>query len=61
MASELRWRRRACRAQRYAEPGESRALRFDLRSRDFAYYDERLHDWVVDSGRFDILVGTRRR
>jgi beta-glucosidase len=39
------------------EPGESRALRFELRSRDFAYYDVRLHDWVVDSGRFNILVG----
>jgi len=39
------------------EPGETRQLRFELHSRDFAYYDVRLHDWVVDSGSFDIFVG----
>jgi beta-glucosidase len=39
------------------EPGESRPVRFELRERDFAYYDIRLHDWVVDSGIFNVLVG----
>jgi beta-glucosidase len=38
-------------------PGESRSVRFELGQRDFAYYDVRLHDWVVDSGRFTIFVG----
>jgi beta-glucosidase len=39
------------------EPGEARPLRFELQARDFAYYDVRLHDWAVDSGIFNLLVG----
>ena len=39
------------------DEGQSSEVRFELRARDFAYYDERLADWVVDSGSFDILVG----
>ncbi len=39
------------------EPGQSREVRFTLGQRDFAYYDARRHDWVVDSGIFTILVG----
>ncbi|HTV24958.1 MAG TPA: glycoside hydrolase family 3 C-terminal domain-containing protein [Polyangiaceae bacterium] len=39
------------------EPGESKTVRFELRFRDFAYYDARLHDWVIDSGKFSVLVG----
>jgi beta-glucosidase len=39
------------------EPGQSRPVRFELNARDFAYYDVRLHDWVVDSGIFNVLVG----
>jgi beta-glucosidase len=38
-------------------PGQSRQLRFELGQRDFAYYDVRVHDWVVDSGRFTVFVG----
>lgn len=38
-------------------PGESREVSFELRQRDFARYDVRLHDWVVDSGVFTIFVG----
>ncbi len=43
------------------EPGQSRELRFELRARDFAYYDVHLHDWVIDSGVFHILVGGSSR
>jgi beta-glucosidase len=39
------------------EPGESRSVRFELGWRDFAYYDSRLHDWAVDSGKFSVFVG----
>lgn len=39
------------------EPGESQNVRFELTLRDFAYYDARLHDWVVDSGKFCVFVG----
>ncbi len=42
-------------------PGEERTLTFTLNARDFAYYDAHLHDWVVDSGSFDVLVGGSSR
>jgi beta-glucosidase len=39
------------------QPGESKTVRFQLGSRDFAYFDDSRHDWVVNAGRFEILVG----
>jgi beta-glucosidase len=42
-------------------PGEERRLSFELSARDFAYYDVRVHDFVVDSGAFDVLVGGSSR
>ena len=39
------------------EAGEERVIRFDLERRDFAYYDPFIHDWAVNPGKFDILVG----
>jgi beta-glucosidase len=38
-------------------PGESREIHFELSERDFAYYDVRVHDWVVDSGQFTVSIG----
>jgi beta-glucosidase len=40
------------------QPGEEKTVSFQLKSRDFAYYDVLRHDWVVNPGRFDILVGS---
>jgi beta-glucosidase len=48
-------------AKVHLEPGQSREVRFELRARDFSYYDVRLHDWVIDSGNFTILVGGSSR
>jgi len=42
-------------------PGEEKTVTFALSLRDFARYDARLHDWVVDSGVFEILVGGSSR
>jgi beta-glucosidase len=39
------------------EPGEEKLVSFGLEKRDFAYYDILSHDWVVNPGKFDILVG----
>lgn len=39
------------------EPGEERVVRFALDRRAFARYDPAVHDWVVDPGTFDLLVG----
>ncbi|MDO4621697.1 MAG: glycoside hydrolase family 3 C-terminal domain-containing protein [Eubacteriales bacterium] len=42
-------------------PGESRTLRFTLDKRAFAYYEESIHDWFVESGEFDIEAGASSR
>jgi beta-glucosidase len=42
-------------------PGEEKTVTFTLNSRDFARYDVRFHDWVVDSGAFEILAGGSSR
>jgi beta-glucosidase len=39
------------------EPGESKQIRFELRSRDFAFYDVRRADWAVEAGNYTIYVG----
>ncbi|WNG50322.1 glycosyl hydrolase [Archangium minus] len=43
------------------EPGEEKTVSFTLKQRDFAYYNTALHRWVVNPGRFDILVGGSSR
>lgn len=39
------------------QPGEEKTIRFGLSSRDFAYYNTAVHDWVIQPGNFDIMVG----
>jgi len=39
------------------KPGESKIVSLTLDKRAFAYYDEAAHDWQVESGEFEILVG----
>ncbi len=42
----------------FLQPGESKTIFFTLDRRAFAYWSEKLEDWRVESGRFDVLVGT---
>lgn len=42
-------------------PGETKTVTFTLEKRAFAYYDVQLHDWQVESGEFDILIGRSSR
>lgn len=42
-------------------PGESRDVTFTLDKRSFAYWNERLHDWHVETGDFAIEVGQSSR
>jgi beta-glucosidase len=42
-------------------PGEEKTVTFQLSKRDFAYYESALRDWSVQSGEFDILVGSSSR
>jgi beta-glucosidase len=40
------------------QAGEERTVSFQLTRRDFAHYDTFRHDWVVNPGKFEILVGS---
>ena len=40
------------------KPGETKTVTFTLREREFAYWDVRLHDWLVPSGQYKVLVGS---
>lgn len=42
-------------------PGEERTVSFPLGRRDFATWDVRIHDWAVQTGTFDVLVGGSSR
>jgi len=43
------------------EPGETKTITFELGKRAFAYYNIKIHDWHVESGEFDILIGKSSR
>ena len=32
-------------------------VRFELTDKDFAYYNTCLHDWHLESGRYQVLIG----
>ncbi len=38
-------------------PGETKTVQFTLNNRAFAYWNTELHDWHVETGEFDILIG----
>jgi beta-glucosidase len=38
-------------------PGETRTATFALDDRSFAFWDPSAHDWVVEPGEFELLVG----
>ena len=42
-------------------PGETKTVTFQLDKRAFAYYSVRIHDWHVESGAFDIMIGKSSR
>lgn len=45
----------------FLAPGEEKELRFALDKRAFAYYEPKLHDWFVESGRFFVEIGASSR
>jgi len=42
-------------------PGEEREVNFELTKRSFAFYDVESKDWIVESGLFNILIGSSSR
>ncbi len=43
------------------QPGETKTVTFTLGKRAFAYFNTQIHDWHVESGDFDILIGKSSR
>lgn len=43
------------------EPGECREVTFLLEKRAFAYWNTVLHDWHVESGHYELLIGKSSR
>lgn len=39
-------------------PGESQVVEFDLNKRDFAYWENKLHDWQVETGEYRLEIGS---
>ena len=42
-------------------PGETKEVTFVLNKRAFAYYNTAIHDWYVESGSYEILIGKSSR
>lgn len=42
-------------------PGEEKEIVFDITDEDLAYYNVSLHKWVVENGRYNILIGSSSR
>lgn len=42
-------------------PGETKTVTFNLTKRAFAYWNVELHDWHVETGEFDIMIGKSSR
>ena len=45
----------------FLEPGETKTACMELDFRSFAYYNETLQDWFVESGTYGILTGASSR
>ncbi len=45
----------------FLNPGEEKELHFTLDKRGFAYYETKIHDWFVESGKFFVEIGASSR
>ena len=41
----------------WLKTGESKTVRIRLQEKDFAYWDDRTHNWLAEAGEYTILVG----
>jgi beta-glucosidase len=42
-------------------PGETRSVTVELAPRAFAYWDFDTHDWKIDPGAYELLIGSSSR
>ncbi|MCD7827757.1 MAG: glycoside hydrolase family 3 C-terminal domain-containing protein [Clostridiales bacterium] len=45
----------------YLEPDEEKEIEIELDKRSFAFYNTAIHDWYIEGGEFEILVGASSR
>jgi beta-glucosidase len=48
-------------AKVHLEPGETKTVTLTLDRHALAYYDDKLHAWVAESGEFEVLIGASSR
>ncbi|MEZ7638542.1 glycoside hydrolase family 3 C-terminal domain-containing protein [Streptococcus parasanguinis] len=39
------------------EPGKTKTVTFELDKRAFAYWDQEAHDWLVEEGNYQVIIG----
>lgn len=45
----------------YINPNETRELSFELDCRSFSYYEEKINDWFIESGKYVLEIGESSR
>ncbi|MCP4764318.1 MAG: hypothetical protein GY870_21270 [archaeon] len=45
----------------YLEPNEEKKVNIEVNTKKLAFYDEKSHSWVLESGEFNIMVGASSR
>lgn len=45
----------------FLQPGEAKTVTLTLDKRSFAFFSEQQNDWVVEPGKFDLLIGSSSR
>jgi beta-glucosidase len=45
----------------FLKPGETKTVTLPLDKRSFAYFSEKQNDWVVEPGKFELLIGSSSR
>lgn len=45
----------------FLKQGEEKEIKFSLGKRAFSFYNVNIHDWCVESGEFEILIGSSSR
>ena len=43
------------------KPGETKTVKFSINTSQLAFYDEEIHDWKVEEGDFEVLIGKSSR
>ncbi len=45
----------------FLEPGEKKAVKFELDKKDLSFFDEKSNSWVAEKGEFKLLIGSSSR